>query len=714
MGCKDNKNKGQDDPSNSFGDLKVNESFKFETYKTIVASFTVIPASQEELPHVIKLYQDDPSAGGRMITSGQTNENFNLTVDFNIPERIETIYVENRNPQGIFEIVELFIDGNSISHTFNTNQLLNPDYSEEKVVIVDPGCGGDCDEMIEGTYTDLELEKNDYCVPEGSNLTITGQLKLTKRATLVICGTATINQFVITDNKRTQVYISESGVVTTSGDLNINSKLDIYSFGTYNISGNVNTSHPYRFYNYGIMSISGTVNNQSNQLRNEGTLSIAGNLNSSYSFKNYGTVNISGNLNNNSSLIYNSCTMVVTGNANINDICKNYGYLEVGNALTVNSSARLFCYNSALIKTRNIKLNGKLKGAGSSFSKIDISDACILNSGSRVENKMDICDINGIEVNDGFISSKVVYCETTIPQTACIPGSEGGTGTTDTDGDGVADVDDDYPEDAERAFNNYYPNQNEYGSLAFEDLWPGLGDYDFNDLVLDFQYQIVTNANNLIVDIIAKTHVKAAGASLNNGFGISIPVDPSNCESATGYVHALNNLNMNAKGYENGHSNNTVVIFYDAINTIYGSSMFNTIPGGNTVETDTLTVTIYFNNPQIEMGQEPYNPFIYVNQERGKEIHLIDNSPTDLADASYFDTGHDNSNEGTGRWYVTENNLPWVIEIPVSFDYPNEKIDILDAYLKFADWAISSGVIFNDWYLEEPGYRNDDNIYPGE
>lgn len=45
---------------------------------------------------------------------------------------------------------------------------------------------------------------------------------------------------------------------------------------------------------------------------------------------------------------------------------------------------------------------------------------------------------------------------------------------------------------------------------------------------------------------------------------------------------------MNAKGYENGHNDHTVIIPYDAINTIYNSAIFNTIPGGNVVETDTM------------------------------------------------------------------------------------------------------------------------------
>jgi len=57
---------------------------------------------------------------------------------------------------------------------------------------------------------------------------------------------------------------------------------------------------------------------------------------------------------------------------------------------------------------------------------------------------------------------------------------------TDSDGDGIQDADDDFPNDPARAFINFFPAAG-YGSLAFEDLWPGKGDYDFNDLVVVLQ-----------------------------------------------------------------------------------------------------------------------------------------------------------------------------------------------------------------------------------
>lgn len=41
--------------------------------------------------------------------------------------------------------------------------------------------------------------------------------------------------------------------------------------------------------------------------------------------------------------------------------------------------------------------------------------------------------------------------------------------------------------------------------------------------------------------------------------------------------------------------------------------------------------------------------------------------------SSYWGTLHDNADSVSGRYYVSENNLPWAVEIPLSFDYPTEK-----------------------------------------
>jgi len=281
----------------------------------------------------------------------------------------------------------------------------------------------------------------------------------------------------------------------------------------------------------------------------------------------------------------------------------------------------------------------------------------------------------------------------------------------DTDGDGVADPLDAYPTDPTRAFNSYYPNEIDFATYAFEDLWPSYGDYDCNDLVMNFNYKIVTNAQNKVVDLIAKFKIKAAGASYDNGFGVALSTEPSNIASVTGCIKVGAVVNLDPKGYEAGHTNETVIIPVDAVNTLLGGAIINTVHGGYTVQTEIQTVTVHLSTPQANIGTPPYNPFIFVNQDRGKEVHLKDHPPTQLANTVYFGSDVDASNPDLGFYYRSTTGLPWGLEIPIDFEYPIEKADIVQTYLHFAEWAQSSGVQYQDWYMDKPGYRNAVNIY---
>ncbi|MBN2615107.1 MAG: LruC domain-containing protein [Bacteroidales bacterium] len=285
----------------------------------------------------------------------------------------------------------------------------------------------------------------------------------------------------------------------------------------------------------------------------------------------------------------------------------------------------------------------------------------------------------------------------------------------DSDGDGVNNELDDYPNDPTRAFNVYYPNKTDWGTLAFEDLWPGMGDYDFNDLVMDYHFKSVLNASNKLVEFYTDYSVRAVGASLENGFGFMLGGDPSNVASVSGTHYTENFIHNNANGTEQGQTNTVVVLFDNAFSMIgsSGSGFINTVQDVPYVNPDTNTLHVVYRNPvDVQVtGTAPYNPFMIVNKERGKEVHLAGQTPTDLADPSFFGTMSDDTRPAAGKYYQTAANLPWAIDVPVSFDYPVENVAILNAYNYFASWAESSGQQYTDWYMDKTGYRVSGNVY---
>ena len=285
----------------------------------------------------------------------------------------------------------------------------------------------------------------------------------------------------------------------------------------------------------------------------------------------------------------------------------------------------------------------------------------------------------------------------------------------DSDNDGVSDKFDDYPADPIMAMDNYYPGEETYGTLAFEDMWPNRGDYDFNDLVLDYQFNQITNSENKILMVDARIVVRAIGAGYHNGFGFQMELLPTDINNVYGVALTHSFINLKSNNTEDNQSKATIIAFDNAFYQLPppGGTYVNTVVGNTYVEPDTQWLRIVLNTPKniADVGYPPYNPFLIVNKTRGREVHLPGYPPTSLANNSLFGTADDNTNLSTGNYYKSDNNLPWGMNLPSSFVYPKEKSSITQAHLKFGNWAQSNGFSFMDWFDNKLGYRNNSHIY---
>ncbi len=288
---------------------------------------------------------------------------------------------------------------------------------------------------------------------------------------------------------------------------------------------------------------------------------------------------------------------------------------------------------------------------------------------------------------------------------------------SDSDGDGIIDELDSAPYDSTIAHEEFTPSELGFGTLGFEDLWPAQGDFDFNDLVIGYRFTKYLNSRNEMVKLVARFQVKAIGASYHNGFGIELDTDPSQIESVTGTQLTKGLISQDPKGLETGHNGKSViVVFDDAFDQIPfpgGGFYVNTEQGAPYSIADTITITVNFQQPVASdaAGSAPFNPFIFVNGDRTKEVHLADYEPTAKHNAGLFGSVEDNSDKASGKYYRTDNNLPWAVNISHQFRYPKEKKRVDEAYNYFVSWALSSGSGYADWYKDNSGYRNTSNIY---
>jgi LruC domain-containing protein len=287
----------------------------------------------------------------------------------------------------------------------------------------------------------------------------------------------------------------------------------------------------------------------------------------------------------------------------------------------------------------------------------------------------------------------------------------------DLDGDGVTNANDAFPTDPTRAYINYFPTPTTFGTLAYEDQWPNTGDYDLNDLVVNYRYKIISNAQNNIVEFYADYVPIAAGATLLNGFGVQFPFSSSLVKTVTGQSLKTNYIKQNSNGTEAGQSKAVIIPFDNHANLLQNAgdpTRINTDMSKPKITGDTSHIYVQFTSPisKANFGNAPFNPFAIKNHSRSYEMHLPGNLPTDLADKLLLGTKQDGTNVASNIYYVTKDNHPWALSFLGGFNYPAEGVNIADAYLHFLEWANSGGILYPDWYSNTgTGYRNNAKIY---
>lgn len=725
----------------NMNELKVPQSFNWKTEKDVSFNLKIAYDAYQGATHKISIYNGNPFTDGQLILSGSVSVSQGYTGTLRIPSYLKKIYVLNETPKGMKELVALDVNGNTLSYTFETKAKLAKSVASGPT---SPDCNTGCDVTVSNNgYFSINGNKT-YCISStnfngsvqfehwnnAGKLRICGNATFTSidmgnNSTLEVASGATLNAQNIQMNGNAKLIFYDNAHVSIS-TLNMNqadTKLDNYSLhiaigNGINVGGIVN--------NYGTIAVNGFAhfNGNNGSLYNYGTFTSSDNLEINNKLENSGSIIVTGNIHLNSQAnVLNYCKMSCTNDFEQNNstLIVDNGYIYAGEKAQFNGNTTTIIKNGSMISSKDVILNAGILGQGST-NTLKSSHEARINGSANVNGPIEWADNNGVLDNgntssfiNGATFKSFANATNVIPTSSCNPEGIGSTQTIgDTDGDGVSNNLDEYPNDPARAYNNYFPSQNTWGTLAYEDLWPKKGDYDFNDMVIRYNVKTVTNAQNKVVEIQPRLVVKAVGATIQSGFAFQFDnLLTSDIASVTGN---LSSIAANGNGTESG-TNKAVVIAFDkadqVIHRVGGSTYFNTLKGNPSGTSDTVKMRIIFSNaltPSV-LGSSPFNPFIFRTNERGHEVHLPNYIPTSKADLSLFDTMDDGSVVAQGKYYKTSDNLPWAININETFEYPIEFKDITQAYLKFATWAQSGGSSFPDWYKNLSGYRNQGLIY---
>jgi len=214
----------------------------------------------------------------------------------------------------------------------------------------------------------------------------------------------------------------------------------------------------------------------------------------------------------------------------------------------------------------------------------------------------------------------------------------------DSDGDGVADDTDEFPNDP-----NLIATQTGEYTIAFEDLWPAKGDADFNDMVVRLTLKEYINNNNMVSKVVVSAKLLAAGAGYKNQLWI----------------------NILGKDYE---------LISNPKKDLNGK--WNSRPGDKYVEGPTHTKEIVFDSPvpQDAMDPMPYDPYIKCNGNDKNQVHL-----------SFVKSKFEGKR-------LDVDGFPWALLVPSDWAWPYEGSNIFQAYPEFKTWYESDGKESADWY----------------
>ena len=234
-------------------------------------------------------------------------------------------------------------------------------------------------------------------------------------------------------------------------------------------------------------------------------------------------------------------------------------------------------------------------------------------------------------------------------------------------------------------------NSNEYGllsingTLMFEDMYPQLGDYDFNDFVARYNLRILYKysrgkyyAHKMCISV----QIRAVG-----GIYKYEPYIRLTKVKANNIIIETTEKNVKSIKGPNGEA----IISYKSPTPPSGYKYYNTEKNEMTKPDKFKEIWITFKNPieYEDVMDKNYNIDMYIAKENHKqEIHLKGYEPV-------YDQHQD---------YADKNNLVWGIRTWGIFDHAIEGKNFLKAYPQFKGWVTSGGKEYKRWW-EEVDYR---------
>lgn len=259
----------------------------------------------------------------------------------------------------------------------------------------------------------------------------------------------------------------------------------------------------------------------------------------------------------------------------------------------------------------------------------------------------------------------------------------------DKDGDGIPNVYDSSPDDKTKKIQLEYPAKGTF-NVAFEDLYPRIGDGDYNDFVVSYAVEVELNEFTGYVDTITGVaFARARAAGYNHEFALRLPL-----QGASGTQTVRTFLFDPVTGAPTGRrdlvrdeafADDLRIVLFDQTYDAFDRADPTRVSADNGNADGPFSVgwesqfTVEFDADSRVSWQSlrpPFDPHIRVWGSRrpspgdtGYDVHLIGQQPLpgSINPADIVD-------------FRDAEGFPWGLMVPGYFAHPSETTSILDAY----------------------------------
>lgn len=242
----------------------------------------------------------------------------------------------------------------------------------------------------------------------------------------------------------------------------------------------------------------------------------------------------------------------------------------------------------------------------------------------------------------------------------------------------------------------HFPSSQDYFVVAYEDLYPARGDYDFNDLVVGYQVSLGMNSQGDVVSIRGRGYLMARGAHYDHDWHLRIEL-PEWATGNTAITLFPADAHLPMQGYPR------IGDFMGFVDLLLVEHVATVYSDGNSTYVNTFDYQAPKKGPRFEfqvsldipvaadqIGSSPFDPFLYVH-DTGYEIHLVDRQAILPYSRNQLEALSD---------FRDPSGFPFALVIPDSWHPPLAAVDMGLAYPSFMEFVRSQGGGSTSWYAE--------------